>query len=50
MVEIWLKTDFEGGRHARRLEKIALYESQTGVGTATPSGTSPSAAPPNNAG
>ena len=35
MVEIWLKTDFEGGRHARRLEKIAMYESQTGVGTAT---------------
>ncbi len=34
MVEIWLKTDFEGGRHARRLEKIAIYESQTGVRTA----------------
>jgi ribose 5-phosphate isomerase B len=30
MVEIWLKTEFEGGRHARRLEKIALYEGQTG--------------------
>jgi len=26
MVEIWLKTDFEGGRHARRLEKIAEIE------------------------
>ena len=27
MVEIWLKTDFEGGRHARRLEKISDFES-----------------------
>ena len=26
MVEIWLKTHFEGGRHARRLDKIAMYE------------------------
>lgn len=26
LVEIWLKTDFEGGRHARRLEKIAALE------------------------
>lgn len=26
MVEIWLKTDFEGGRHARRVEKIAKLE------------------------
>ena len=26
MVEIWLKTEFEGGRHARRLEKVAQYE------------------------
>lgn len=26
MVDIWLKTDFEGGRHARRLEKIAWFE------------------------
>jgi ribose 5-phosphate isomerase B len=26
MVEIWLKTDFEGGRHARRIEKIADIE------------------------
>jgi ribose 5-phosphate isomerase B len=28
MVEIWLKTAFEGGRHARRLEKIARIETQ----------------------
>jgi len=26
MVEIWLNTPFEGGRHARRLEKIAALE------------------------
>ena len=26
MVEIWLKTDFEGGRHARRVDKIAEIE------------------------
>lgn len=28
MVEIWLATGFEGGRHARRLEKIARIESE----------------------
>lgn len=26
MVRTWLSTDFEGGRHARRLEKIAAFE------------------------
>lgn len=26
MVEIWLTTEFEGGRHARRLEKISQLE------------------------
>jgi ribose 5-phosphate isomerase B len=26
MVEIWLKAEFEGGRHARRVEKIAKLE------------------------
>ena len=26
MVEIWLKTEFEGGRHARRVEKISQIE------------------------
>ncbi len=30
MVEIWLTTEFEGGRHARRLEKIAMFEAQNG--------------------
>lgn len=32
MVEIWLKTDFEGGRHARRLEKISKLERLDGLG------------------
>ncbi len=27
MLDIWLKTEFEGGRHARRVEKIARIES-----------------------
>ncbi len=26
MVRIWLTTDFEGGRHARRVEKIVRFE------------------------
>jgi len=26
MVRIWLETDFEGGRHARRVEKIVRFE------------------------
>jgi ribose 5-phosphate isomerase B len=28
MIEIWLKTDFEGGRHARRIEKIVELENE----------------------
>ena len=28
MVRIWLDTDFEGGRHARRVEKITKYEDE----------------------
>jgi ribose 5-phosphate isomerase B len=28
MVKIWLECAFEGGRHARRVEKIARYEGQ----------------------
>jgi ribose 5-phosphate isomerase B len=28
MIEIWLKTEFEGGRHARRVEKISELESR----------------------
>ena len=26
MIRIWLETGFEGGRHARRVDKIARYE------------------------
>jgi ribose 5-phosphate isomerase B len=28
MVKIWLETEFEGGRHARRVEKIMQYEAK----------------------
>lgn len=28
MVKIWLQTPFDGGRHARRIEKISEYESR----------------------
>ena len=28
IVDVWLQTDFEGGRHAGRNEKIARYERQ----------------------
>lgn len=30
IVEIWLRTEFEGGRHQRRLEKIELFEQMNG--------------------
>jgi ribose 5-phosphate isomerase B len=28
MVKIWLETDFEGGRHARRVDKIVRFEGE----------------------
>ena len=28
MVQLWLVTEFEGGRHARRLDKITQYEQE----------------------
>ncbi len=28
MVQLWLETPFEGGRHARRIEKIGRYEQE----------------------
>ena len=28
LVEVWLKTEFESGRHARRIEKISQIESR----------------------
>jgi ribose 5-phosphate isomerase B len=33
MVKTWLTTDFEGGRHARRTEKIVAYEKNHTDGT-----------------
>lgn len=33
MVKIWLETPFEGGRHARRVEKIVRYETESKGGT-----------------
>lgn len=33
IVEIWLRTEFEGGRHQRRIEKITEIEKNTGCGT-----------------
>ncbi|MGL5096289.1 MAG: ribose 5-phosphate isomerase B [Planctomycetia bacterium] len=31
IVDIWMKTKFEGGRHARRVEKIAVLERRAAV-------------------
>jgi len=28
IINVWLETDFEGGRHARRVEKIHFHENQ----------------------
>ncbi|MEK6236710.1 MAG: ribose 5-phosphate isomerase B [Planctomycetales bacterium] len=33
VIEIWLKTEFEGGRHARRVEKISEIERRGEPGT-----------------
>jgi ribose 5-phosphate isomerase B len=30
MLHIWLETEFEGGRHARRVEKITRFEEEKG--------------------
>lgn len=38
MVRTWLKTDFEGGRHARRVNKIREYEKTHGLGEPPPPG------------
>jgi ribose 5-phosphate isomerase B len=29
MIDIWLATEFEGGRHARRVEKITQFEKRS---------------------
>ena len=31
MIRIWLETPFEGGRHARRVDKIMKYEAEQGA-------------------
>jgi ribose 5-phosphate isomerase B len=31
MIRIWLSTEFEGGRHARRVDKITRYENRDGT-------------------
>lgn len=36
MIELWLATPFEGGRHARRLAKIAEYEQANDPAAVTP--------------
>ena len=38
MVQVWLETEFEGGRHARRLEKIARFERNDRRGEASECG------------
>ena len=35
MIRIWLQTEFEGGRHARRVDKIANFE-KSRLGGSTP--------------
>src|SRR2546427_7066894 len=32
MVRIWLETEFEGGRHARRVDKITRFEAEVDQG------------------
>ncbi|MGC1273141.1 MAG: ribose 5-phosphate isomerase B [Planctomycetaceae bacterium] len=43
MVEIWLATQFEGGRHARRLAKIAEFEHPAPVSDCLPGSLDPAA-------
>jgi ribose 5-phosphate isomerase B len=33
MIRIWLSTEFEGGRHARRVDKITRYENRDSPAT-----------------
>lgn len=35
IVDVWLKTEFEGGRHARRIGKVALIEEGRDPASAT---------------
>lgn len=34
MIAVWVATEFEGGRHARRLDKISAIETHNGLGSA----------------
>jgi ribose 5-phosphate isomerase B len=36
MIRTWLETEFEGGRHARRTDKVAVYEKKCGKPPADP--------------
>jgi ribose 5-phosphate isomerase B len=36
MVRIWLETEFEGGRHARRVEKITRFEGERDISKESP--------------
>jgi ribose 5-phosphate isomerase B len=36
IVRVWLTTDFEGGRHARRVDKIVAYEKEHAKPSAKP--------------
>jgi ribose 5-phosphate isomerase B len=41
MVRTWLEAEFEGGRHARRVEKIISFENVNCPPSTTPKGTDP---------
>ncbi|MCH7729657.1 MAG: RpiB/LacA/LacB family sugar-phosphate isomerase, partial [Planctomycetes bacterium] len=36
LLEVWLKTEFEGGRHSRRLGKIRALESNRQAESSSP--------------
>ncbi len=36
MIDIWLKTEFEGGRHAQRVNKISQFETHKGRAETVP--------------
>ncbi|MEO1130212.1 MAG: ribose 5-phosphate isomerase B [Planctomycetota bacterium] len=36
IVDLWIKTEFDGGRHARRIEKISAIEQNTDPKDVTP--------------
>jgi ribose 5-phosphate isomerase B len=41
LVSIWLNTEFEGGRHARRVDKIVSLEKQNGCDPSSPPSSPP---------